>query len=479
VEDFPDRFEVSATSVEAREWHDGTKVSVAGRLRLIRVFGGLTFGTLQDRCGLIQISLRRDDLGETIYSDWVRQLRVSAHVGISGEMWTTKTGERTVQVSHMTLLSLPRKHLPDKWAGLSDPEVVFRKRYLDLLYNEDSRARFLLRSKMIAFLRRYLDEKGFIEVETPILQNAASGASAKPFVTHHNALDIDLYLRIAPETYLKRLVAGSFERVYELGRNFRNEGMDPSHLQEFTMLEWYAAYWNYRDNIAFASELISSAVEYCAGSLIVEFGGREIDFSLPWKELDYRAALRDACGVDLREVRTADEVRWAAERRGIQLEAPPGVSYATLVDLLYKRQVRPHLIQPTLLLHHPAELVPLARRSEEDPAVLDMFQVVVGGWEVVKAYSELVDPIEQRSRLEEQVMLRAQGDEEAMMLEEDFLEAMEYGMPPMSGLGLGIDRLVALLTKAGSLREVVLFPPVRPAREHLVTDGTDEASTPS
>jgi lysyl-tRNA synthetase class 2 len=293
-----------------------------------------------------------------------------------------------------------------------------------------------------------------------MLSAAASGAAARPFLTHHNALSEDLYLRISPETFLKRLVAGGLDRVYELGRNFRNEGMDASHLPEFTMLEWYAAYWNYRDNMALVRELVLVLLDDVIGRRVLDVDGREIDFGAEWPVLDYREAVFAATGIDLRVVRSLTDLRsaLAGNAWGVDPSAP---SYASLVDQLYKRVLRPTLVRPCFLIGHPAELVPLARRCDEDPAKLDMFQVVVGGWEIVKAYSELVDPAEQRLRLEEQAALKAAGDDETMIIEEDFLEAMEHGMPPMSGLGLGIDRIVAILTQAHTLRDTVLFPALR------------------
>jgi lysyl-tRNA synthetase class 2 len=341
--------------------------------------------------------------------------------------------------------------------------VRYRKRYLDLLGNPESRRRFEVRSRLITHIRRWLDDRGFLEVETPMLQAAASGAAARPFSTHHNALDRDFYLRISPETFLKRVVAGGFDRVYEIGRNFRNEGIDSSHLQEFTMLEWYAAYWDYTDNMATVRDLIVSALESVVGTTVVEVDGVSIDFGTEWPVIDYRTAVRDATGIDLAAVRDVDALKAAIAERGIADDLDDAPSYAALVDLLYKRTVRPSLVQPCFLVHHPAELVPLARRNDDDPDVLDMFQVVVAGWEIVKAYSELVDPVEQEERLLEQVRMREAGDDETMMMEDDFIEAMRHGMPPMSGLGLGIDRFVALATGAPTLRDVVLFPLLREA----------------
>lgn len=463
------RYPVDTLAADAPAKPDDETVQLAGRVVLWRRFGRLTFGTIQDRSGRVQVSLKKDELDDEQYLAWAKGISLGDFIGVRGHLWTTDKGERTVAVEDLTVLNKARQSMPDKWSGVSDTELKYRKRYLDLLSNDDSRARFLLRSSVVSRIRSFLDGHGFVEVETPMLQAAASGAAARPFSTHHNALDRDFYLRISPETYLKRVVAGSLERVYELGRNFRNEGIDSSHLQEFTMLEWYAAYWDYRDNMRFVEELVTTIMRDALGTLTVEFEGATLDFTPPWPELDYRDLVRDATGVDLTVVGDVDALKDALraggllERLGLDEDddLDQQVSYAGLVDLLYKRTVRPQLVQPCFLVHHPAELVPLARRSDDDPTRLDMFQVVVNGWEIVKAYSELVDPVEQRARLEEQEAMRAAGDDETMMLEEDFIECMEHGMPPMSGLGLGIDRFVALITDSPTLRDVVLFPQMR------------------
>jgi len=443
---------------------------------LWRKMGGIAFGQIQDRSGeRVQFSLRKNDLGADTFKAWTGSFATGDFVGISGTMWTTDKGEHTVGVTELVVLNRATRPMPDKHAGVADPELRYRKRYLDILTDDQSRARFLTRSQIIAFIRSYLVDRGFLEVETPILQAAASGAAARPFSTHHNALDRDFFLRISPETYLKRVAAGGLDRVFELGRNFRNEGIDSSHLQEFTMLEWYAAYWDYRDNMVLIRELVQAVLAQVIGSTTVSYQGTELDFGGEWPEIDYRDAVLERTGIDLRVIRDRDSLERSVNEAGIEIGAPADddantgqpsaakVSYAGLVDLLYKRVVRPQLVQPCFLVHHPVELVPLARRSDGDPDRLDMFQVVVNGWEIVKAYSELVDPTDQRARLEEQVALRAAGDDETMMMEEDFLECMEHGMPPMSGLGLGIDRFVALLTDAPTLRDVVLFPQLREA----------------
>jgi lysyl-tRNA synthetase, class II len=454
-------YRTDTVAAKARDAADGTAVRLAGRVVLWRRFGGLVFGHIADRSGRIQVSLRRDDFGAETFTALAKAVKVGDFVGLRGTMWTTDKGERTVGAAELELLNKATRALPDKWAGIANPEVRYRRRYLDLLVNPVSRERFLVRSKVVSAIRRFLDAHDFLEVETPMLTEAASGAAARPFVTHHNALDEDLYLRISPETYLKRAVAGSLDRVYELGRNFRNEGMDASHLQEFTMLEWYAAYWDYRDNMRFVRELMLTVLDEVLGTRCVTSDGVKIDFGAEWPELDYRAEVERHTGIDLAQVRDLPTLRERVASFGLRDDAAKAPSYAALVDLLYKRTVRPTLVAPCFLVGHPVELVPLARRSDDDPSRLDMFQVVVNGWEIVKAYSELVDPVDQRRRLEEQAELAAAGDDETMMLEEDFIEAMEHGMPPMSGLGLGIDRFVALLTNAATLRDVVLFPAMR------------------
>jgi lysyl-tRNA synthetase, class II len=407
----------------------------------------------------VQVAFTLDELGEDGMQR-AQEIALGDIVGVDGVRWTTRKGEPTVRVTSFEILQPTRSGFPDKWVGVTDIETRYRKRFLDLALDDDSRARFLKRTWIVDALRETLNELDFLEVETPVLQPAASGASARPFVTHHNALDVDFFLRIAPETYLKRLVAGQFDRVYEIARCFRNEGLDPSHLQEFTMLEWYCAYWDYRDNMRFTQRLLQAAAVAANGSTSVTCQGRDLDFGGDaWPEIDYRTAVREHTGIDLAAIRDVDALARAMEENGYEVPESEAVSYARLGDSLYKRTVRPTLVQPCFLVNHPKEMVPLAQRNAEDPDRLDMFQVVANGWELAKGYSELVDPDEQRVRLLEQ----AGGDDEAMALEEDFIEAMEFGMPPMSGVGVGVDRLTALLTDAPSVRDVVLFPQMRPS----------------
>ncbi|HEX8120309.1 MAG TPA: lysine--tRNA ligase [Solirubrobacteraceae bacterium] len=449
-------FDVTHLSTDVPALDEEVPARVAGRIVLFRSFGKLAFGTLQDRRGRVQVAFTLDDLGEEAM-ERAKEIALGDIVGVDGVRWTTRKGEPTVRAQSFEILQRTRTGFPDKWAGITDVETRLRKRYLELVLDEDSRRRFLRRTWIVDALRETLNELDFLEVETPVLLPAASGASARPFVTHHNALDIDLFLRIAPETYLKRLVAGQLDRVYEIARCFRNEGVDPSHLQEFTMLEWYAAYWDYTDNMAFTQKLLQAAAVAANGSTAVSYQGRELDFGGDWPVVDYRTAVKEETGIDLATTRDVDDLARAMRDGGFEVPETEAVSFARLADSLYKRTLRPKLQDPCFLVGHPAEMVPLAVRNAEDPTKLDMFQVVANGWELAKGYSELVDPDEQRARLLEQ----AGGDDEAMALEEDFIEAMEFGMAPMSGVGVGVDRLTALLTDAPTLRDVVLFPQLR------------------
>ncbi len=449
-------YDVTHLSTEVPDLEEEAPARLAGRIVLFRSFGKLAFGQLQDRRGRVQVAFTLDELGEE-GMERAKEIALGDIVGVDGVRWTTRKGEPTVRVKSFAVLRRTRTGFPDKWAGVTDVETRYRKRFLDLALDDESRRRFLRRASIVDAIRETMSEHDVLEVETPVLLPQASGASARPFVTHHNALDIDLYLRIAPETYLKRLVAGQFDRVYEIAKCFRNEGVDPSHLQEFTMLEWYCAYWDYRDNMRFTQQLLQRAALAANGATTVTHQGRELDFGGDWPVVDYRTAVREETGIDLAQLRDVESLSAAMEAAGFEVPESETVSYARLADALYKRTLRPKLVAPCFLVGHPKELVPLAARNPEDPDRLDMFQVVANGWELAKGYSELVDPEEQRARLLEQ----AGGDDEAMALEEDFIEAMEFGMAPMSGVGVGIDRLTALLTDAPSLRDVVLFPQMR------------------
>lgn len=458
-----DKFNKKYSCIEAKSLPDDQEnITTAGRIIAIRDMGKLTFGHIFDNSGKFQFMFRVQTLDQGTYKFFIKNLDVGDYIGLTGRMYTTKKGERTIDVTDCKLLSKALRPLPEKWHGISDPEIKSRQRYLDLIMHEDTRKRFQTRSSILKNIRNYLETNGFLEVDTPILQVASSGASARPFITHHNALDIPLYLRIAPETYLKRLMVGGYERIYELGKSFRNEGIDSSHLQEFTMLEYYAAYWNYRDNMKFIQEMIKELVLQSCGTLKIEYQGTTIDFSGDWEEIEYRDLVLRDTGIDLDKIETLYDLKNEIKSKGLKLDLDKYVGLGALIDALYKKFSRPKLIQPMFLTMHHKSIVPLARCSDNDPNKLDMFQVLVNSWEVVKAYSELIDPEDQKQRMLEQQVLSEAGDDEAMMLEEDFILSMEYGMPPMSGLGLGVDRIITLLTDTPNIKDIIFFPSLRP-----------------
>ncbi|MBD3244241.1 MAG: lysine--tRNA ligase [Chitinivibrionales bacterium] len=462
---YADRYERTHGLAEAAVLDDGVEgVRLAGRVVAVRSFGKLAFGRLFDLQGTIQFALQKNALGDE-FKAFLKLVDIGDFVGVEGEMFTTRTGEKTINVRSWRFLSKTLRPLPEKWHGLTDPELRLRRRYLDMIASPEVRERFLKRTRIVKSIRDYLDAHGFLEIDTPVLTNKASGALARPFVTHNNALDIDVYLRIAPETYLKRAIAGGFDKVYEFARSFRNEGVDASHLPDFTLLEYYCAYWNYEDNMAFTEKLIKDLVEQVNGGLTLEHEGTAIDFSGTWPRVSFKELLSNDCGIDIDECPTREALWAQIEKRGITFDDDVDVGKAsrgTLIDLLYKKVSRPKLINPTFITHHPIDLSPLARKNDDNPLVVDRFQLVVKGWEVVNAYSELVDPVDQAERFREQAEARKRGDQEAMDVDNDFLSCMEYGMPPISGWGMGIDRMVALLTDTSTLRDVVLFPLLRP-----------------
>ena len=465
---YPERFERTHTLGEAKLLTEGTEnVRICGRLISLRKMGKLAFGHLQDISGRMQISMAVDQLGAESFKTFLRRIGIGDFLGVSGKIFRTRTGEITVAVKTYQLLGKALRPLPEKWHGLQDVELCQRKRYLDLIMSEETRQRFLLRSRVISEIRAFLEQEDFIEVDTPVLTNKHGGANARPFVTHHNALDMDVYMRIAPETHLKRLIVGGFDRVYEFARCFRNEGGSPGHIQDFTMLEFYAAYWNFRDNLRFTRTMILNVLEKALGTTQITFKGETINFDEVWREVSYRDLIRECSGIDIAEHSTKESLLKACEAAGIELEDVDieRAGWATLTDSLYKKTSRARLIRPTVLIGHPREISPLSRANDDDPTIVDRFQLVVGGTEIVNAYSELVDPVDQRERLEDQARQRAAGDEEAMPLDEDYLEAMEYGMPPISGWGMGIDRFVALLAGEENIRSVVFFPIMRPESE--------------
>ncbi|MBU3924345.1 lysine--tRNA ligase [Patescibacteria group bacterium] len=433
-------------------------IALAGRIVAMRSHGGSIFANLKDDSGSIQIYFKKDNLNDKKWT-LLENIDIGDFIDASGTLFTTKRGEKTVLVSDFNILSKSLLPLPDKWYGLEDKEIRFRKRYLDLLMNKDVKERFIKRSKIIKELRQLLDKEGFLEVETPILQPLAGGAAATPFVTHLNALDMDLYLRIAPEMYLKRIIVGGFEKIYEIGRCFRNEGMDRSHNPDFTMLEFYWAYKDYNFLMEFTEKLLSQIVKNITGGYKIKYQGEEIDFTAPWPRFSFVKSINDACGVDILELASEEKLRGAMEKLGIKTKGLVG--FGKLADELYKETVRKKITNPVFIVDHPIQLGPLAK-AYKGKRIVQRFQVVANGFEIVNAYSELNDPIEQRKRLEYQLELKKKGDDEAPAeLDEDYIEAMEYGMPPIAGWGMGVDRFAALLTDAPSLREIILFPTMK------------------
>ena len=462
---YPDKYETTHTIKEARELADGTTdVSIAGRIGFMRKMGKLSFIKIKNIEANIQLQIRADVLGEEKYEEFKKIFDSGDFIGAKGDIITTQTGEKSLEVKDFTLLGKALRPLPEKFHGLQDTEIKYRERYVDLIMNEDSRELFLGRSKFYFFLRKFMGENGFLEVETPIVQTAVSGASAKPFFTHHNALDIDCNLRIAPECYLKECNAAGFERVYEVAKCFRNEGMDPQHLQEFTQIEWYASYWNFEDNIKFFKEFMRSTAMFLKGTTEVTVGDKTIDLGKEWNRVNYVEALTDALGFAFINIEDPEELRTKIIESGkfTKTDLEECNSLAQLIDFCYKRLVRANIFEPTIMWNYPAVLKPLARRNDDDNKVVDVFQVIIAGAEICNAYSELVNPEVQRANFEDQLKAKAQGDDETMDLDEDYLLAMEQGMPPISGLGVGVDRLMMLLYNAASVRDVVLFPIMRP-----------------
>ena len=477
IHPYPERFELSHGLKEARELADGTlNVQVAGRITAIRRMGKLSFITIQDLRGKLQLCMKIDDVGEANYQHYVDFVDIGDFFGAKGEIFTTRVGEKTLQVKEYTFLGKCLRPLPEKFHGLQDVEIKYRQRYLDLITSEEARTRFLLRSSIIREMRNFLEGESFIEAETASLQPNPSGALARPFKTHHNALDIDLFLRIAPETYLKRLVVGGFQHVFEFARCYRNEGISPNHLQEFTMVEGYSAYWNYKDNMDLMKRLFQTVFQKTLGTTKIKLGETEVDFGGEWNTVTFRDLLLKDSGIDIEKFKTAPELLAAIKDKRIDLEDdhPEKLGRGNLIDILYKKVSRPKMVGPTFLTEHPIDLSPLARASDANAQLTDRFQLVVNGVEIVNAYSELVDPIEQMKRLEEQAKLNAEGDQDAMVKDDDYVMSMEFGMPPISGWGIGIDRLVQFVTNSENIKDCVLFPLTRKAPGSHVVQSDDE-----
>ena len=462
---YPERYDVNYTLKDASNLEDGIKdVRVAGRIVFMRKMGKLSFLKIRDLEGALQVSIKIDLVGEEKYQFFKSLVDVGDFIGVDGEMFTTQTGEKTLRANDFTFLGKALKPLPEKFHGLTDIEEKYRSRYVDLISNEDSRRVFLGRSKLYSFIHKYLGENGFLQVETPIMQNAVCGAAARPFYTHHNALDIDLNLRIAPETYLKQCIAAGFNRVYEVAKCFRNEGMDTEHLQEFTQVEWYASYWNFEDNLKFYQNFIRALMMELVGTTSITYKDNVLDFGRDFTRINYVEELRKILGFDFLSIEDPLVLKEKIVERGLfnMEDLSEYHSLSQIIDFVYKRTIRAGITEPTVIYNYPAVLIPLARRNDKDARIIDVFQVVAGGTELCKAYSELVDPFVQRKAFEDQLIAKEQGDEETMEIDEQFMGAMEQGMPPISGLGFGIDRLLMLIYNVDSIRDVVLFPLMRP-----------------
>ena len=451
------------TEFDSREadWLEAEQpeAAVVGRVMARRSFGKLVFLRVLEDGSEIQVSARKQELDPEIFQ-FAKDLDIGDFVRVRGILWRTKTDELTVDLRELELLSKSLRPLPEKWHGLSDVETRFRQRYLDLLVNPEARRIALVRSRTVAALRAFLDARGFVEVETPVLQPLYGGAAARPFTTHHNAYDQDLYLRISDELYLKRLVVGGLDRVYEIGRVFRNEGVSRKHNPEFTMMECYQAYADYRDMMDLTEAMVQTLAEAVLGSTKLVYQGVELDLGGRWPRISIREAILQRAGVDILEAPDLEALREAVRASGREPGEAP--TWGVLVDDLFSEHVEPHLIQPTFITDHPVELSPLAKRSREDPRLVERFEPYIAGMEIGNAFSELNDPIDQRERFEAQVAAQKQGDEESHPLDEDYLLAMEHGMPPTGGLGIGIDRLVMVLADSPNLRETVLFPHLKP-----------------
>lgn len=445
-------------------------IRLCGRLMSFRSHGKISFGHLQDQSGKIQICFMQDFLGKDVYK-MLKKIDVADFIGVYGELFSTRHGETTLLVTEFKILSKALRPLPEKWHGIKGKENLYRQRYLDTVMNKESFDRFKFRSDLVKSLREFYWSEEFMEIESPMLENIASGTTAKPFSTHHNAFDIDVFLRIAGgELWHKMAVVGGYEKVFEIGRVFRNEGIDPSHLQEFTMVEHYGSYWDYEDNMKFTERMFDYMLDKLLGTKKVMMKNREgeeveVDFTTPWPRYKFTELIEKDCGIQVLDYENAADLLVEIKKQGIKFEDMDKMGYGNLVDHLYKKVSRPKLIQPCFVIQHPLSTKPLARVNDDDPRLCDTYQLLVNTWEIVNAYSELVDPVDQRERLIAQAKANAGGDEEAMMMNEEYILAMEHGMPCMSGFGMGIDRLVALLTQQDNLKDVVMFPLMKPSDE--------------
>ena len=456
--------------VETFEDFEDKSVTIAGRVMARRGHGKVTFLDIQDSTGRIQAFLKIDNLGDE-YND-VKLLDIGDIVGITGEVFKTKMGEVSVRAENFKILTKSLQILPEKWHGLQDQDLKYRQRYVDLIMNPSIKETFLKRNRIIKEIRNYLDDRGFLEVETPTLNTIAGGANARPFITHHNTLDIDMYLRIANELYLKRLVVGGFDKVYEMGKMFRNEGMDTTHNPEYTAMEVYAAYQDYNDMMELTENLVATVAEKVLGKTVIEYDGVELDLTPPWRRISMVEAVKEYAGVDFENIETDEEAVKVAEEKGLTLE-PSKKTRGNIINEFFEEFCEEHMIQPTFVTGHPVDISPLAKRNPEDPRYTNRFEAFINTKEIANAFSELNDPIDQRERFTAQIEAKRLGDDEAHPMDEDFLNAIEVGLPPTGGLGIGIDRLIMFLTGETSIRDVILFPTMKPLAKDLGENGEE------
>ena len=452
---------------------EGKEVTVAGRIMSKRGHGKISFMDIQDMKGRIQILSKIDELGEEAYKI-ISYLDMGDIIGVEGEVFKTQSGEISIKAKKLTLLSKSLQILPEKWHGLKDPDLRYRQRYVDLIVNPEVKETFLLRNKIIRKIREYLDNLGYLEVETPILGNIAGGANARPFLTHHNALNIDMSLRIANELYLKRLIVGGFDKVYEMGKMFRNEGMDTRHNPEFTNIELYEAYADYNDMMEITENLVAYVAKEVLGTTKVEYQGKTIDFTPPWKRIKMQDAVKEHTGVDFDKINTDEEAIEVAKEH--KLEIKPGMTRGHVISEMFEEYCEQYMDQPTFIIGHPVEISPLAKRNPDDPRITNRFEAFANCWEIANAFSELNDPIDQRERFEEQLRQKEYGDDEAHPMDEDFLNAIEVGLPPTGGLGIGVDRLIILLTNQASIRDVIFFPTMKPIGKEIAENSDSKAN---
>ncbi|AFS79355.1 lysyl-tRNA ligase LysS [Gottschalkia acidurici 9a] len=458
-----EKYNVTHKSQDIKDNYDELEekeVSIAGRIMSKRGQGKVSFSDMQDSQGRIQLFVKMDNIGTESY-DLFKTYDIGDIVGVVGTVFKTKTGEVSVRVKEITLLTKSLQILPEKFHGLKDPDLRYRQRYVDLIVNPEVKETFIKRNKIIKSIRSFLDDRGYLEVETPILTTIAGGAAAKPFLTHHNTLDIDMQLRIANELYLKRLIVGGFDKVYEMGKMFRNEGISIKHNPEFTNIELYSAYEDYEDMMDITENIIAYCAEELYGTTLINYQGKEIDFKVPWKRVSMHDLVKEKTNVDFYSIESDEEARKIAKEQ-LKLEVTNNMTRGHLVNLAFEEFCESDLVQPTFVLHHPVEVSPLAKRNPDNPMITNRFEAFANGWELANAFSELNDPIDQKGRFEEQLKQREAGDEEAHPMDEDFINALEVGLPPTGGLGIGVDRMIMILTNSASIRDIILFPTMKP-----------------